>query len=69
MMGARKIKFDAETWKRIETCASAAGYASGEEFVVHVLEREIEKALGATEAEEEDQEAIRRRLEGLGYLG
>lgn len=68
-MGARKIKIDAETWRRVEACAEAAGYAGGEEFVRHVLEREVDRILGPPDGPPEDDEAIRKRLEGLGYLG
>jgi hypothetical protein len=41
----------------------AAGYSSPEEFVEHVLEREIAKLEDA----QTDQEVV-RRLKGLGYI-
>jgi hypothetical protein len=41
----------------------AAGYSSPEEFVEHVLEREIAKLEDA----QTDQEIV-RRLKGLGYI-
>ena len=43
--------------------ADEVGYSSVEEFVTYVLERE----LAATEDTEPD-EALTRRLQGLGYL-
>ncbi len=67
MFGQRKIRIDPASWEKLERCAAAGGYASTEEFVRHVLEREIDRVLGA--GEQADQEAIRKRLEGLGYLG
>ena len=63
---ARKIKLDPDLLEKARRCAKAAGYASVEEFVAHVLEREIDRILGPVE---EDEEIVRRRLEGLGYLG
>ena len=44
--------------------AGIAGYASPEEFVRHVLEREIAKFEEGGDSEEE----IRKRMQGLGYI-
>jgi len=44
-----------------------AGYSSPEEFAVHVLEKEVAAILG-TGADSEDEEAVRKRLKGLGYI-
>ena len=43
--------------------ATAGGYSSPEEFVEHVLEREVAK-LDTAQSDEE----IVRRLKGLGYI-
>jgi hypothetical protein len=56
-------KFEREFWARIERAASAAGYASAEEFVRHVLAKELDK-LEEAGADEE----VKKRLKGLGYL-
>lgn len=58
-----KIKLKPETWERIKKCAKAGGYSSPEEFVEHVLERELAKLDDAQSDEE-----IARKLKGLGYL-
>jgi hypothetical protein len=63
MFGRRKLTLDAPLWERIERCARAAGYASPEEFVLHVLEKE----LAPLEASDSD-EALRAKLRGLGYI-
>jgi hypothetical protein len=63
MFGKRKLALDAELWERVERRARAAGYASPEEFVRHVLEEE----LAPLEASESD-EALRAKLRGLGYI-
>jgi len=48
---------------KIKRVAAAAGYSSPEEFVEHVLEREIAKLDDAQSDEE-----IVRKLKGLGYI-
>jgi len=63
MFGKHKLALEAELWERIERWARAAGYASPEEFVLHVLEREL-APLDATSSDEE----LRARLRGLGYI-
>lgn len=48
---------------RVKKCSEAAGYSSPDEFIEHVLERELAK----TEEAESNEEII-RKLKGLGYL-
>lgn len=57
------IKLNKDLWAKVQKVAMAAGYSSPEEFVEHVLEREIAKLEDA----ETDQEMV-RRLKGLGYI-
>lgn len=58
------VKLNKNLWKRIERCAKISGYSSSQEFIEHVLEREVAKR------EEEDQSSkeIVKKLKGLGYL-
>ena len=58
-----KIKLNEDLWAKVKKVAMAAGYSSPEEFVEHVLEREIAKLEDA----QTDQEIV-RRLKGLGYI-
>ena len=58
-----KIKIDNDLLKKAKEYAAKAGYSSVEEFVSHVVEKEISKA-GETESEEE----VKKRLQGLGYI-
>ena len=60
---AKGIKLDAELWRRVEEHAKKAGYSSTEEFVAHVLEKELARA-----EEAESRELVEKRLRGLGYL-
>ena len=57
------VKVTKDLWARIKTCAAASGYSSPEEFVQHVLEREVAR-LEDTQSDEE----IAKKLKGLGYL-
>ncbi|HTS74924.1 MAG TPA: hypothetical protein VMG40_01905 [Bryobacteraceae bacterium] len=57
------IKLKKTTWQRAKRCAKAAGYASVEEFVEHVLEKELRKF---DDAKSDDE--IVKKLRGLGYL-
>jgi hypothetical protein len=57
------IKLNKDLWDRIKKCAGAAGYSSPEEFVEHILERELAKLEDASSDEE-----IVKKLQGLGYI-
>lgn len=63
MFGNHSVKLSPELWERIKKVSAAGGYASPEEFVEHVLERELKKL----EAAETDADIV-KKLEGLGYL-
>ncbi len=67
MFGSR-IKLDGELLSRCRKQAEQLGYSSVEEFVTHVLERELrsmESSGGGTAADEKE---IANRLKGLGYI-
>jgi hypothetical protein len=57
------IKVSKELWERIKKRAEASGYSSPDEFIQHVLEREVARLDDADSDEE-----ITRKLKGLGYL-
>jgi len=62
-MVGTSIKLNRNLLAKVKKCASAGGYSTPEEFVEHVLEREIAKL---EDADSDDE--IARRLKGLGYL-
>ena len=62
-MFSPKIKIDKALYQRVRECAEKAGYSSPDEFIVHVLQREVE----ALESPEDDPR-VEERLRGLGYL-
>jgi hypothetical protein len=57
------IKLEKELFERVKRCADAAGYSSPQEFVQHVLEKELSSI-----EEGESDEAILKKLQGLGYI-
>lgn len=61
-----KIKLDRALYERAVYVAEIAGYATVDEFVAHLLERELE-ALEVSDGEE-PAEKLAERLKGLGYL-
>jgi len=58
-----KIKLDKDLFSRVKKFAEMAGYSSVDEFVIHALEKELAQLEGA-----EDEEEIKKRLQGLGYI-
>ena len=68
MFGTYRIKLDGELLQKVKQCAEAGGYASVDEFVLHVLEKEVNKVLPASEGGSTSRELIRKRLQGLGYI-
>lgn len=58
-----KIKIDNDLHERVAEMAKRAGYASTDEFVAHVLEREVAALEGA-----DTDEQVEERLRGLGYI-
>jgi len=64
MFGSKnKIKLDPELFERIRKIADVAGYASPEEFIHHVLEREV-----AQFDDSQSDADIAAKLKGLGYI-
>ncbi len=58
-----KIKIEAELYDRLKDCSVIVGYSSVEEFIIHVLEKEV-----ALIEEAEDDPDVKERLKGLGYI-
>lgn len=58
-----KIKIDSALFARAKNVVEAAGYSSLEEFVTHIIEKEVAKYEQA-DADEKTAEQLR----GLGYI-
>lgn len=57
------VKLSNELWQKIQRYAKAAGYSSPQEFIEHILEKELAKL-----EEAESNEEIVKKLKGLGYI-
>lgn len=58
-----KIKIDPALYDRVKKVSQLAGYPTPEEFIEHVIEKE----LSVLESADSDEE-VTERLRGLGYL-
>ena len=66
-MFSRKIAVGDDLYDKLKKCSESAGYATPEEFATHVLEKEVDRILGGGGGES-DEEIIKKRLQGLGYI-
>jgi hypothetical protein len=57
------IKLDKALLARVKRYADLAGYSSVDEFITHVLEKELAKLEGS-----DSEEDIKKKLKGLGYI-
>ena len=63
MFNDKKVSLEKELWERVKRFAALAGYSSPDEFVAHVLERELSRTDDAS-----NDEDVKKKLEGLGYI-
>ena len=64
MISKSSVKLNKALWDKVKRCADVGGYSSPQEFVEHVLEREVARILDDAESKDE----IVKKLKGLGYL-
>ncbi len=64
MFGGPKVKLNKQVLDRCKKCAEVAGYSSVEEFIEHILEKELKQI----EAGGSSDKAIADSLRGLGYI-
>ena len=62
-MAGSSVKFNKDVWERVKRLTAEAGYSSPEEFVQHVVERELNKLETA-----DSKASLVDKLKGLGYL-
>jgi hypothetical protein len=67
-MFSNRVKIDDELYERAKKCAELAGYSSADEFIQHVVEKEITRIMGTGSGESDTPEEIKKRLQGLGYI-
>ena len=64
MFDSKSVKLDKNLVARVKRYSEIAGYSSVEEFISHALEKELAKL----EEGGDDEEEIKKRLKGLGYI-
>jgi metal-responsive CopG/Arc/MetJ family transcriptional regulator len=64
VFGKNKITLEKSLYDRVKDAAEKAGYSSMDEFVAHVLERELAKGEDGGHSEAD----VKKQLEGLGYI-
>ncbi len=62
-MFSPNIKLEKKTWDRLKRVCEAAGYSSPQEFVQHLIDKELEKL-----EEADSNEKLLEKLKGLGYI-
>jgi metal-responsive CopG/Arc/MetJ family transcriptional regulator len=62
-MAVLKLELDSALLAKVQKHADEAGYSSPQEFVQHLIEKELAKV-----PEEGDGEEAARKLKGIGYL-
>jgi metal-responsive CopG/Arc/MetJ family transcriptional regulator len=63
MFGGGKVKLEKDLLKRLKQVSDTAGYATVEEFITHILEKELQQFEDA-----QSDEDIKNKLRGLGYI-
>ena len=63
-MAGAKVKIDKDLYQRAKRVAEIAGYSSTEEFITHLIERELAKL----EQSGDPDDKVKERLRGLGYI-
>ena len=58
-----KVKIDSNLFKRLKDITEAAGYSSVDEFITHIIEKELAKY-----EDEQADENVTDQLRGLGYI-
>ena len=61
---AKKFKIEGDLYDRLAKYSEVTGYSTADEFIVHVLEKSV-----ADMEKSADEESVKERLMGLGYLG
>lgn len=60
----KKVKIEKGLYDRLSELAAQSGYATTDELIVHLCERE----LATTSQEKLEQSEVEQQLRGLGYI-
>jgi hypothetical protein len=67
--GATRIEIDGRLYEKLRAKAKELGYSSTDEFIIRVLEEVVGEVGSEPAGSQEAEEAVRKRLRSLGYLG
>jgi hypothetical protein len=67
-MSSQKIKIEGELLEKAKQCAEASGYASVDEFVLHTVEKEVQRLAPDQGGGAVSKDKVIKRLQGLGYI-
>ena len=67
-MFGSKIKISKEMMERIKEAVDVAGYSSVDELVENAIEKELDRISGSAPTSSDEEEQIRAKLQGLGYI-
>lgn len=62
-LSSTKVKINRALYDQLAEIAQVGDYASTDEFILHILEKEVEKF-----AEAGDDAEVQKQLRGLGYI-
>jgi len=65
MFGRNKVQIAPELYQKAKRLAKERGFSSVEEFIEDLLEKEVEKS---NKGNKDDEEKVKERLRGLGYI-
>jgi Arc/MetJ-type ribon-helix-helix transcriptional regulator len=68
MFGSYKVKLEGELLEKIQKCVEAGSYESVDQFVIRVLERELDKVLPPDQGNAASKDLVKKHLQGLGYI-
>jgi len=63
LLSRTTIKLNKSLFQRAAVCAEKTGYSSVEEFVEHLIQKEVARFEAA-----DSKEDVEKKLKGLGYL-
>jgi hypothetical protein len=69
-MSSQKIKLEGDLLEKAIQCAEASGYGSVDEFVLHTIEKEVQRLAmpSSGDSSPASKEKVTKQLQGLGYI-
>jgi len=68
IMFKKKIPIDKDLFERASLFAEEKGYADLSEWVSDLMEEEMKRAQGTPSSGGKEEDEVKKRLQGLGYI-